>query len=905
MKRYLALASYLLLCASAYAQIERMPFGDKMNYNVNKIDFTSTKGATTPTASIFIDDFEGANYQLTDKWQILRSPILDFQVSTDASNPCWFLCTPQSFNGNGSTYIKHGEASTAISFTAPDFTWLITRDTLSIPNDTETYLKFWVWYYSNYEQNYITHFYVISYDVDNKVLDTLLYYGKDQSTSVPNQYKSLVNLSLQKVQGKNVRLAFVYENRNNQNRGTQLAIDEVCVTNLNIPDIDITAIPYKYSKIPYIVFDSLEIDLKVNAYNQGITLNDTLNISGVCPKIEAFQASAQITDTLESGEQRVVTLSPRVKLFPQAESYKFIFDATTPPDTLTDNNTDSINIEISNSIYATDRGILKGGISFNANTYIGNLYEFQRANFIEGVEIGWAQNTSIPESNYPLQFLVSVVEVNPATPQNFRVVSQEQFPKEFSANGGSIIYYLQKPVYCYQGFSYFILIKSLTDNPLGIGYDGNPYGGFWKIDDIYSSNATYMANQSIGNLAVRTLVSAPVESPTVFFNIKNELTEPAQNVKIRIEELDSTITTNAQGQATIKLSNGQYSYSIDSTGYSSLKKKFSVFSQNLVINDSLVKNYLVKFKVVDENSTPLDSASIIAYPFELTTNENGEDSTWMPSGTYMLNVLLSGYKMKYPVNLLIENKDTLYTIVMEPAITHKLTVEVINQQNEKLPNAQVFLMNYGTLLTNSEGICSFNGLLPGMVMGSIFVYNYFDGFIFMDLTSDSTITVTLNPYLYTATFYVTSKGKPIINAEIIIEGLDTLHTGLNGYGQSDFIPFGNNIPFTVKIKDYHTYSGTFNIWDSNVLIPVNLTPLGVEDENASVHTSIYPNPCSDFIKISTNLTFTITIYDLNGKLVYLNSSPSSTVDISTLPKGLYIVKLLTPQGISVHKILKN
>lgn len=904
MKKYFALVSYVLMCVSVYAQVERMPFGDKMSYTVNRSTPSESKGPSTPGSALFSDDFEGDSYQLTDNWEVLRSSTLDFQQTTAAANPTWFRCTPQSFNGNGSTYIKHGEASGAISFTAPDFTWLITRDTIAIPSEPEAFLKFWLWYYSSYDQGYITHFYVLAYDVDGQTLDTLLYYGKDQATSVPNQYKSLINLSISKVAGKNVRLAFVYENRNNLNKGTQLAIDDILVTNINIPDIELKAIPYKYSKIPAITFDSLFIDLKANIYNQGTVLNDTLTISASCDKISNLQSSNEITDTLESGEQRVVTLSPKVKLMPIAESYTFNLNASTPPDTLTQNNTGITALQVSSSIYATDSGV-KGGISFNPNTQIGNLYEFQRAGFIDGIEIGWAQNTTIPETSYPLEFAVYILEINPANPNKTKTLTQVYFTKEYSANGGSIIYFLPKPVYCQKGFSYFVLVKQTSDTPLGIGYDGNPYGAFWKVDEFSPLNATFMANQSIGNLAIRALVSEPVDNPTVFFNIKNEQKEPAQNVKMRIVELDSTITTNAQGQASIKLDNGLYTYSIDSTGYSSLKKKFTVFSKNLIITDSLVKAFNVKFRIVDTDSVPLPGAKINVYPLTLTSNDNGEDSAMLPSGNYSLKVLLSSYKMKYPIDLLVEDKDTLYIVVMEQATTYNLTVNVKNTKGESLPNADVSLMGYGTLKTNSEGVCTFNGLLPGNIMGFVYYYNYIWGSIFVDLTSDSTINVTLIPEHYTATFYVTSKGNPIINAEIIIEGLDTLHTGLNGYAQSKYIPFGNNIPYTVKIKDYYSYTGTFDIWNSDVLVIVNLTPLGIDGNTDNTSPSIYPNPTSDIITISGINNFSITIFDLNGRVVYHNSTPDSKIDIGFLPKGMYIIKLNTTKGFSIHKVLKQ
>lgn len=902
MKRIVALTCTMLICAATFAQNERLPFGLKTSYTVNK-SYSETVKGPGGSGSQFFDDFEGDTYQLSDKWEILRSNALDLQVTAPASTPKWFHCTSQSFNGNGANYIKYGQGSAAISFTAADFTWLISLDTIAISTDSETFLKFWLWYYSNYEQNYVTHFYVMAYDVDAQQLDTLLYLGKDSSSSLPNQYKSLVNLSLNKVAGKNIRLAFVYENRNNQNMGTQLAIDNVTITNINIPDIELNAIPYKYSKIPKSTFDSLMIDVKANIYNLGSTLTDELTVTSSCPKIPDYQSTSKVTDTIESGEQRLLVLNGKLTLRPNPDNYVIQLSATAQSDTITANNTDITSIEISNSIYATDRGI-KGGIAFGPYSKVGNLYEFYKRCFINGIQIQWASTTSAPESQYPFSFTIQVLEVNPANPNVSRLVLTENKLKDYSALGGTIDYFLDSPVYCYPGFSYFILIVQNSDLPLGIGYDGNPNGSFWKVEDYYPLNAVKMANQSIGNLAIRALTSEPADNPTIFFNIKNTQREPAQNVKVKIVELDSTLTTNAQGHASIKLNNGRYTYWIDSTGYSSIEKKFTVFNQDLVINDLLVKAYLVKFRIMDADSTPLANAKILAYPFTLTTNSNGEDSTYMPSGSYDLHVLLSGYKMRDMVSLDIEDKDTVYNIIMEPATTYNLTVNVMNSKDEVLGNATVNLVGYGNLNTNSAGTCTFNGVLPGMVMGSAWATKYLEGFIFMNLQSDSTVTLNLTPEHYYATFYVSSKGLPVINAQIIIEGIDTVNTGLNGYAISDMIPFAKGIPFRVKYKEYHTYTSTFDLWDSNALVTVNLTPLGISDGLQQSCPEVFPNPVSDYININGIESFTLLIFDINGRMVYRNDNPENRVDISLLDKGIYVVKLVSQKGISTHKIVK-
>ncbi len=904
MKRFISLFLLSIIYVASMAQNERMPFGNKTVYRVNQHKYNQFhKGNGTPTLSLFYDDFEGDGYQLTQKWEILRSGSLDFQAVTEASTPKWFWCTPQSFNGNGATYIKHGEGSVAISYTAPDFTWLISLDTLAIPADHETFLRFWLWYYSNYTQNYITNFYTLVYNVDNQSLDTLLYLGKDSITSIPNQYKTLINISLLDYAGKNIRLAFVYENRNNQNMGTQLALDDVTITNLNIPDIQLTAIPLTYSKVPYTTFDSLLLNIKTSVYNLGNRLTDTLTISSSCDKVSGFSSTIKISDTLETGDQRVVVFNDKLLVKPNIDSYTISIAAATPPDTITENNSDETSFEITNDIYSTDRGVV-GGISFGNSTAVGNLFEINKTCFIKGAQIGWGNNPGTIEENYPLNFYIEVLEVNPALPNDARSVAMEVFQKSFSVLGGTGDYIFSKPIYCKPGFKYYINVIQTTDLPLGIGYDGNSYGFFWKTVNYYPFNVSLMSNQSIGNLAIRAIIGAPVQNPTVYFSILNQQKEPATNVKIKISEIDSTLRTNDQGQVSIKLDNGQYTYRIDSSGYYSIDKKFSVFSQDVVIIDSLQKNYKVKFRVLDVSETPLQNAIIISYPYQLTTNQNGEDSLSLPNGVYPVNVLLSNYKMQNFDEVVVNNSDTLITIYMEAAATYNLTVAVKDNYDVNIPNAKVRIDDYGALNTNSEGICTFNGLLPGAITGSVYVDNYFPGSIYINLDSDSTFTVKMQPEYYRVTFYVTSKGSPIINANIVVNNSDTVYTNISGYAYS-YQPFGSNIPYSVSVKDYYTYTGTFNLWNDDSFVTVNLTPLGIGTEHNQISPSIYPNPATDFIDISFTDDYTILIFDINGKIVYNRRQTENRVNLSHLPKGLFIVKLITRKGYSTHKLIKQ
>lgn len=84
--------------------------------------------------------------------------------------------------------------------------------------------------------------------------------------------------------------------------------------------------------------------------------------------------------------------------------------------------------------------------------------------------------------------------------------------------------------------------------------------------------------------------------------------------------------------------------------------------------------------------------------------------------------------------------------------------------------------------------------------------------------------------------------------------------------------------------------------------------LATDDYQTSITSIIlYPNPTENFITIKgLQEKSTITIYDLNGKLVlqelnYLNG----TIDISHIQTAIYMVKIITDKNVLIKKLVKN
>lgn len=85
---------------------------------------------------------------------------------------------------------------------------------------------------------------------------------------------------------------------------------------------------------------------------------------------------------------------------------------------------------------------------------------------------------------------------------------------------------------------------------------------------------------------------------------------------------------------------------------------------------------------------------------------------------------------------------------------------------------------------------------------------------------------------------------------------------------------------------------------------------GITDFNETPSISIYPNPAKDFVIIfnpfKTNSSY--TVFDILGNQILngeINSSDSVSINISSIPQGIYFIRLSNLTGISTKKIIKE
>lgn len=74
-------------------------------------------------------------------------------------------------------------------------------------------------------------------------------------------------------------------------------------------------------------------------------------------------------------------------------------------------------------------------------------------------------------------------------------------------------------------------------------------------------------------------------------------------------------------------------------------------------------------------------------------------------------------------------------------------------------------------------------------------------------------------------------------------------------------------------------------------------------ETAETRCTLYPNPVSSILHIEGDNVQHVTVYDMTGRIVC--ESSTNEVGMSTLPEGLYLVKVQTSEGMITEKIIKK
>jgi len=153
---------------------------------------------------------------------------------------------------------------------------------------------------------------------------------------------------------------------------------------------------------------------------------------------------------------------------------------------------------------------------------------------------------------------------------------------------------------------------------------------------------------------------------------------------------------------------------------------------------------------------------------------------------------------------------------------------------------------------------------------------------------------------------VVTRGGAFDGEIVWFENLD----GMGSFGPKNTIGTEHQFPRSVIAADIDN-DGDMDVIassqnDDKIAWYENLTILGVEESQIDP-IKIYPNPTDGLLYIDANNKSIIgaTVFDILGKKVLQQTGNIQQVDISTLEKGMYFLRIANMSGEVVKKIIKE
>ena len=108
-------------------------------------------------------------------------------------------------------------------------------------------------------------------------------------------------------------------------------------------------------------------------------------------------------------------------------------------------------------------------------------------------------------------------------------------------------------------------------------------------------------------------------------------------------------------------------------------------------------------------------------------------------------------------------------------------------------------------------------------------------------------------------------------------------------------------------KSPNGQDGADRCWIDDITFPINSLVLSVESFTEKKDFDVYPNPANNYIIVDGEDVLEVEIFDMMGrKLISHKTETSSTIDVSSLLSGIYLVRTIdADNNISMQKIIKK
>ena len=139
------------------------------------------------------------------------------------------------------------------------------------------------------------------------------------------------------------------------------------------------------------------------------------------------------------------------------------------------------------------------------------------------------------------------------------------------------------------------------------------------------------------------------------------------------------------------------------------------------------------------------------------------------------------------------------------------------------------------------------------------------------------------------------------NATLLRE--ETLNASMNGFQQRVVsIPASITGDFKIAFRHYET-SGGYVILLGDIKVVSTGSVVGINDVN-NINVAVYPNPASDKLNIEGEGISEVQLMDINGRTV-MTANNGGVLNIASLTNGVYVIRVVTAEGVHTQKIVKQ
>ncbi len=418
------------------------------------------------------------------------------------------------------------------------------------------------------------------------------------------------------------------------------------------------------------------------------------------------------------------------------------------------------------------------------------------------------------------------------------------------------------------------------------------------------SKATYddaIGTVSVTNSDVTENVAMNLTTYTVTFNVTDG-TNPVKGAKVNFGGTDYDVDTTGV-LAITKVLPKAYVYAVTATGYDSITNKSATITSDKTINIIMVESvYSVTFNV---NSIAKSIPGVII-TFNGTTNKMDVTTiTGVKNGTYAYTVAAAGFT-SVSGSVTVKGANVTENVNLSAIImTYTVNFNITDGTNA-LAGAKVTFVD-STYTSDVNGSVKIADVKDGVYTYSVVFdgYNSATGSVTVagrDVTEKVTLTAVV--LTHSVTFNVTDGANPIPNATITFDSTDYTVTNEGSViitGIEDGI-YG----YDVKADGYLETTGEVIVSGSDVSEDVVLKTVEIQSEN-QVLINIYPNPADKELYITYNSVISaMVIYNLTGKIIYtrddINDKGTAMIDVSDYPQGIYLLKAVSGNKITVVRI---